>query len=978
MTYSPGWFVRYCGFGLLLGGLSLPFLAGCGGSAPVTAEKSKFQVAGDDEKDPAKEGGSEAGKRDDESSGFPAAKANPLQPKAVAKQAGSSPNKPDAETPAKTAESPEVVEDNKDYGASPEYPLPAGGAQKIANFLEDLGKKIPKGTTKKEQEADFIAIQDSRLAAARKLMTYKIPPQAKIGLLQLMMQIHQGFLENKIPGAEERLESFAKELSDSKDPEIAEIGRVQTFDIAINKLAKKEPPPADGKEVVTEIEKFVESAKGSPTAFMAAFQKCLELQSLDGATQQFQHDLIDELRKIAERYKESPIEQISAQAKQILEVAGIFDAEIEIKPLLKDVSEGKEGAEEKFLTAIKELLTKVKPNGNLLAIVKDKADNLEYGYGKVTTVLKMYELLEASVKGHAEAELAEQVAELVKSARQRIGLIGKPLVVEGVTPDGKPFDFAAYKGKYVLVDFWATWCGPCRQELPNVRKNFNAYHAKGFEVIGVSLDNELAELNEFLSLQGPPWKTVISQELFDKKTVGNGMAANPLAVANGVHAIPFVVLLDKEGNVDSLHLRGPRLEARLKELLGEPAEQPAAEEKKENGDEKPAEKSTEEKGAPAKEVKKPAEDKPAPKAEEPKKEEGGGGCGAVVEEEKKEAAEEEKVNPYSAKPGLSTDKLVLYIEKMLDKPKSIQSRPGFTEAVVDACDRVLAAIPAAKEPEVLTAAEAKFEALHKKACTGDDACDKALVAFTDQMKADTRERIARQVTFFLMERKVLDGAELPAEKIPALLKELKDYYAAEKLTTKHLRMASSTVALINKLESGDEREKLFAEFGGLFAKASDKELARYGKKLAQKPETEESDLVGKDLELAGTTAAGNPFKWADYRDKVVLVDFWATWCGPCKREMPHVKELHEKLTSKGFTVVGVSLDKDQEALQTYLAENQIPWENLAGDETQELAEKYGVRGIPTMMAIGKDGKILGVSHNVASLVPLIEKALAAK
>src|SRR6185503_7744284 len=172
MTYSAGWFVRYCGFRLLLGGLSLPFLAGCGGNAPVTAEKSKFQVAGEEDKEPGKEEASATGTDDTENEGFPAAKANPLKPKALAKQAGSSPGKPEAETPAKTAESPEVVEDNNDYGASPQYPLPlTGGPQAVAEFLEKLGTKNPKATTKKEQEVDFLAIQDSRLAAARKLIS---------------------------------------------------------------------------------------------------------------------------------------------------------------------------------------------------------------------------------------------------------------------------------------------------------------------------------------------------------------------------------------------------------------------------------------------------------------------------------------------------------------------------------------------------------------------------------------------------------------------------------------------------------------------------------------------------------------------------------------------------------------------------------------------------------------------------------------
>ena len=76
--------------------------------------------------------------------------------------------------------------------------------------------------------------------------------------------------------------------------------------------------------------------------------------------------------------------------------------------------------------------------------------------------------------------------------------------------------------------------------------------------------------------------------------------------------------------------------------------------------------------------------------------------------------------------------------------------------------------------------------------------------------------------------------------------------------------------------------------------------------------------------------------------------------------------------------MAVSLDQDLDALAQYLKENNIAWTNLAGEETQELAEKYGVRGIPTMMLIDQTGKIIDVSNNVAKLAPQVEPLLNGK
>src|SRR5262245_48287938 len=341
-------------------------------------------------------------------------------------------------------------------------------------------------------------------------------------------------------------------------------------------------------------------------------------------------------------------------------------------------------------------------------------------------------------------------------------------------------------------------------------------------------------------------------------------------------------------------------------------------------------------------------------------------------------------NPYLPRKGMSVEDLQAYIERMQEAPESIRNRPGFAEGMAVAAERILDSNPKGRLRTF--AVSHLLDALHQSADLHDDqAADARLAELAAKYAEDSDKKIASLAALYALEQRVLKADDLDQEKLTALLDDVKTALVGKDLDVRHIRLASATVHAINALKDDAEATRRLKDFSALFAASSNTELARYGRKLANTAgrEMKPSEWIGKPMELAGVSTEGAKFDISQYKGKVVLVDFWATWCGPCRAALPDLKDTYEKFHQQGLEVVGVSLDRELSDLTQFIDKEKIPWINLVGEEKEgeikfPLAEKYGILGIPTTFLVSRDGKIATQVLGAQDLTKQIEKLIAEK
>ncbi|MEW4456094.1 TlpA disulfide reductase family protein [Bremerella sp. JC817] len=437
--------------------------------------------------------------------------------------------------------------------------VPDGNAVQLLTYMNNLtAVPFPDNATPAELRQFASKVYSNILAASDKLLAVpgatsdvrRNAVQFKFNAYEMLIQI---LPEQANAIRQERIQ-YAQNIAGSNDPEVSRFARLFLFEQMLAQFAAGEPSLF---QPVLEDSRYIIEDPNADIMHFGVAENAATVFARMGHT----NEAVTILTMMKNSFTGAKDEKLAARATELDDMI----MQYKILGTMMAAANGDEASEDQLVAALRAwIATKEKEDLEPLQMLATIEMQME-DYRKMQLARRLANLMLEHYGNHPDPQVVESVNISVKNAEKRTGLIAKPFVVEGNNLNGTPFNWEQYKGKWVLVDFWATWCPICIEEMDHINQVYQKYRAKGFEVVSINLDDTAEARNQFFQQKQLPWPTVISA---NPDTTG---FKDPNAQRCGVEALPFLVFVGPDGTVVEINPRGERLEELLQSVLNQGA-----------------------------------------------------------------------------------------------------------------------------------------------------------------------------------------------------------------------------------------------------------------------------------------------------------------------------------------------------------------------------------------------------------------------